>query len=42
MGRLKEDGRRAEDGEALMFDYDKTIETKLAFTAAPDGFLKRI
>lgn len=42
MRRLKDDGRRAEDGDRLMFDYDKTIETKLAFTAAPDGFLKRI
>lgn len=42
MRRLKEEGRTAEDGEALAFDYDKVIETKLAFTAAPDGFLKRV
>lgn len=42
MRRLKDDGRKGEDGEALAFDYDKVIETKLAFTAAPDGFLKRI
>lgn len=42
MRRLKEEGRKAEDGEALAFEYDKVIETKLAFTAAPDGFLKRV
>ncbi|MBB4063938.1 cephalosporin hydroxylase family protein [Gellertiella hungarica] len=42
MRRLKEDGRTAADGQPLAFQYDKTIETKLAFTAAPDGFLKRV
>jgi cephalosporin hydroxylase len=42
MRRLKDEGRTAEDGEALSFEYDKVIETKLAVTAAPDGFLKRV
>ena len=42
MRRLKDEGRTAADGEKLAFDYDRTIETKLAFTAAPDGFLKRV
>jgi cephalosporin hydroxylase len=36
------DGRSAEDGAPLNFEIDKNIEYKLAITAAPDGFLKRI
>ncbi len=42
MQRLKDEGRTAADGDPLLFDYDKVLETKLAFTAAPDGFLKRV
>ena len=42
MKRLKAEGRRARDGGALKFEYDHTIEHKIAITAAPDGFLKRV
>ena len=41
MRRLGEEGRKASDGGALQFDYDRTIEHKLMITASPDGFLKR-
>jgi cephalosporin hydroxylase len=39
--RLDREGRLAHDGTPLHFSIDKTIEHKLAITAAPDGFLKR-
>lgn len=39
---LKLEGRRALDGGALCFQPDKSIEYKLAITAAPDGFLRRV
>jgi cephalosporin hydroxylase len=39
--RLKDEGRKARDGAPLHLDYDRTIEHKIAITAAPDGFLKR-
>jgi cephalosporin hydroxylase len=42
MKRLQSEGRKARGGEALHFEYDHTIEYKLAITASPDGFLKRI
>jgi cephalosporin hydroxylase len=42
MTRLKNEGRTARDGGALRFEYDRTIEHKIAITASPDGFLKRI
>jgi cephalosporin hydroxylase len=42
MRRLSKEGRKARDGGALRFDYDRTIEHKLAITASPDGFLKRV
>jgi cephalosporin hydroxylase len=42
MRRLGEEGRTGRDGDDLVFDYDRTIEHKIAITAAPDGFLKRI
>lgn len=42
MRRLKDEGRKARDGGALNFNYDYTIEHKIAITAAPDGFLKRV
>jgi cephalosporin hydroxylase len=40
--RLKEEGRRATNGERLAFEIDKSIENKLVITAGPDGFLKRV
>jgi cephalosporin hydroxylase len=40
--RLERDGRLARDGERLRFEYDRTIEHKVAITASPDGFLKRV
>lgn len=42
MRRLRDEGRKARDGMALAFGYDRTIEHKIAITAAPDGFLKRV
>jgi cephalosporin hydroxylase len=42
MKRLKGEGRKARDGETLRFEYDHTIEHKIAITASPDGFLKRV
>lgn len=42
MRRLKDEGRKARDGGALHLEYDRTIEHKIAITAAPDGFLKRV
>lgn len=40
--RLKEEGRKAFDGESLNFEIDKMIENKLLITVAPDGYLKRV
>ncbi|WP_377295093.1 cephalosporin hydroxylase family protein [Rhizobium sp. SG2393] len=42
MKRLSDEGRMAADGEKLAFDYDHTIEHKIAITASPDGFLRRV
>lgn len=42
MRRLKAEGRKAKDGDDLVLQYDHTIEHKIAITAAPDGFLKRV
>jgi cephalosporin hydroxylase len=42
MKRLNNAGRKARDGGALHFEYDHTIEHKIAITASPDGFLKRV
>jgi cephalosporin hydroxylase len=39
---LKEEGRKAHDGEPLKFEIDKTIDQKLLITVAPDGYLKRL
>ena len=39
---LKEEGRRASDGQPLVFETDKSIENKLLITVAPDGYLKRV
>jgi cephalosporin hydroxylase len=41
MKRLQGEGRNARDGGKLRFEYDRTIEHKIAITASPDGFLKR-
>jgi len=40
--RLKEEGRKAVDGETLKFEIDRQIENKLLMTVAPDGYLKRV
>jgi len=40
--RLEAQGRTARDGGALRFEYDRTIEYKIAITASRDGFLRRI
>jgi len=40
--RLKDEGRHAADGASLHFETDKTIESKLLISVAPDGYLKRI
>ena len=40
--RLDGEGRKARDGGDLRFEYDRTIEHKIAITASPDGFLKRV
>lgn len=39
---LNEETRYALDGKKLNFEIDKMIEYKLAITASPDGFLKRV
>jgi len=39
---LNEETRYGFDGKELNFEIDKMIEYKLAITASPDGFLKRI
>jgi len=39
--RLRVEGREATDGTSLTLDIDKTIESKLLITVAPDGFLRR-
>jgi cephalosporin hydroxylase len=42
MRRLNSQGRKGRDGSDLRFEYDQTIEHKLAITASPDGFLRRV
>lgn len=42
MKRLSSEGRTARDGEKLILEIDHTIEHKIAITASPDGFLKRL
>ena len=42
MKRLRDEGRKARVGGDLSFEIDHTIEYKLAITASPDGFLKRV
>lgn len=40
--RLETEGRRASDGAPLRLEPDKSIESKLLITVAPDGYLRRI
>ena len=40
--RLKEEGRKAMDGDDLDFEIDNMIENKLLITVAPGGYLKRV
>lgn len=40
--RLEKEGRKAKDGERLNFAIDKSIESKIQITVAPDGYLKRV
>lgn len=42
LGRLRDEGRTAADGNSLHFQIEKGIEHKLLITVAPDGFLKRL
>jgi cephalosporin hydroxylase len=42
MRRLQGEGRKGRDGSPLRFEYDRTMEHKLAITASPDGFLRRV
>jgi cephalosporin hydroxylase len=39
---LEAEGRNPADGAPLRFEIDKTIESKLLITVAPDGYLKRL
>ena len=39
---LRDEGREARVGGNLQFEYDRAIEHKIAITASPDGFLKRV
>lgn len=39
---IANEGRKARDGGELRFEYDRTIEHKIAITASPDGFLRRV
>lgn len=40
--RLREEGRKANDGDRLMLEVDHSFEDKLLLSAAPDGYLKRV
>lgn len=39
---LRNEGRRALDGEPLAFEVDRSIDNKLVFSVAPDGYLRRV
>jgi cephalosporin hydroxylase len=39
---LEKEGRTASDGAPLRFEIDKSIDSKLLITVAPDGYLKRV
>jgi cephalosporin hydroxylase len=40
--RLANEGRTASDGNPLVLQIDKDLESKLLITVAPDGYLRRI
>ena len=40
--RLSVEGRKASDGESLIFEVDTMIENKLLITVAPEGYLRRV
>jgi cephalosporin hydroxylase len=40
--RLNAEGREAVDGATLNFEIDRSIESKLRITVAPEGYLKRV
>jgi len=40
--RIEKQGRAGVDGAPLKFEVDKSIESKLLITVAPDGYLKRV
>jgi cephalosporin hydroxylase len=40
--RLREEGRNAADASPLMFEVDVDMPAKLAITATPDGYLRRV
>lgn len=39
--RLVKEGRQGADGDALAFEIDRAMESKLLLTVAPDGYLRR-
>ena len=39
---LNDEGRTASDGKTLQFEIDRAIESKMAVTVAPDGYLRRV
>lgn len=39
--RLRQEGRKAADGNQLIFEIDKIVDGKLLITSAPEGYLKR-
>ena len=39
---LKDEGRVGRDGAPLSLEIDKSIDTRLLITVAPDGYLKRL
>ena len=42
MHRLANEGRKAFDGNPLVLQIDKDLESKLRITVAPDGYLRRV
>jgi cephalosporin hydroxylase len=42
MRRLANEGRKAFDGNPLVLQVDKDLESKLLITVAPDGYLRRV
>ena len=42
LDNIAKQGSFGVDGSSLSFEIDKTIENKIAITASPDGFLRRV